>query len=67
MRAALSHLLAGYVGAGLFGGLLMKMSIPALNPIGVVFYALTWPAFVYCAPTSRNCNMLESIPTSIST
>lgn len=52
----MSHLLAMYLGAGLFGGVLMAIAIPALNGFGVVYYMLTWPAHVYCAPAERECS-----------
>lgn len=51
-----------YVGAGLFGGLLMSQAIPAMNAIGVAVYALIWPRFIYCAPVTRECEALSAFP-----
>lgn len=47
---------------GFGGGLLLAAAIPAMNFWGVTYYALTWPAFVYCAKT--NCDVMP--PVSIS-
>lgn len=44
-----------YVGAGLFAGLLMHRAIPALNPLGVVFIAATWPNQIRCARIESGC------------
>ena len=49
MRHILISVVYMYLGAGLFGGLMMKQAIPAMNWLGVTYYALTWPEFVYCA------------------
>ena len=56
MRYVCVSLLSVYFGAGLFGGLLMKQAIPAINPLGVAYYAATWPGHVYCASTVRDCD-----------
>ena len=57
MKSVATHFAALYIGAGLFGGLLMQAAIPAINPLGVAYYAATWPAQIYCAPVSRGCNV----------
>ena len=55
MKQILIYILCGYLGAGLFGGLMIKQAIPALNAFGVSYYAVTWPYQVYCARTARQC------------
>lgn len=45
-----------YLGAGLFGGLLMQRAIPALNPLGVAYMAVTWPRTIICARVVDNCS-----------
>jgi hypothetical protein len=35
-----------YLWIGLILGSAMAFAIPAMNPLGVGYYALTWPAFV---------------------
>jgi hypothetical protein len=59
-RAVTTHLLAAYLGAGLFAGLLIKQAIPALNPLGVAYITTTWPAQIYCARTSSGCRAMPS-------
>lgn len=54
-RIIATHLLALYLGAGLFGGLLMQRAIPAMNGVGVAFYAATWPRQIACARVSAGC------------
>lgn len=60
MRRVLTHLAAIYLGAGLFGGLMMGQAVPALNWLGIGYYALTWPAQVYCAPDYTRCDPLPN-------
>lgn len=57
----LKYLSAMYLGAGLFGGLVMATAVP-LNWFGVLMYGLTWPAFLYYTPASRDCNVLMMFP-----
>lgn len=47
---------SAYIGAGLFAGLLMQRAIPALNPVGVIFIAATWPNQIRCARVESNCD-----------
>lgn len=49
MKFILTHAVASYVGAGLFGGLVMQTAVPAMNTFGVAYYAAAWPAFLHCA------------------
>ena len=56
IRIAAAALLCIYLGAGLFAGLLMQRAIPALNPLGVTYIALTWPYEIQCARTESNCS-----------
>lgn len=51
-----------YVGAGLFAGLLISAAVPPLNAIGIGYYALTWPAQVYCARLDRGCGGVTPSP-----
>lgn len=60
MRTITTHAAALYLGAGLFGGLLMAAAVPAINPVGVIYYAATWPAQIYCAPVARGCTVAPS-------
>lgn len=59
IRYAAISLVSLYVGAGLFAGLVMQRSVPALNPTGVVMIAITWPNLIRCARVSSEC---EPIP-----
>lgn len=45
-----------YLGAGLFGGLLIQRSVPALNPAGIAYVAATWPNIIRCARTEADCD-----------
>lgn len=45
-----------YLGAGLFAGIMMQRAIPAINPIGIAFIAVTWPNQVRCARVSSGCD-----------
>lgn len=58
----LAAIVAGsmYLGAGLFAGLLMQRGIPALNPLGVAFIAVTWPNQIRCARVSSGCEATPS-------
>lgn len=56
LRMTAVALLCIYLGAGLFAGLLMQRAIPALNPLGVTYIALTWPREIQCARTESNCS-----------
>lgn len=49
-------ILSMYLGAGLFAGLLMQRAVPALNPLGVAFIAITWPNQIRCARVLSNCD-----------
>lgn len=51
-----------YLGAGLFGGLLMERAIPAMNAVGVAFYATTWPMQIICARTTTECDPFGWVP-----
>lgn len=55
-RIILTHLIAAYLGAGLFSGLMMQRAIPALNPLGVAYIAVTWPGQIICARTDSGCD-----------
>lgn len=57
-----THLLAAYLGAGIFSGTLLAQAIPALNIVGIAYNAVMWPAMVYCAPVARDCDPLGSTP-----
>ena len=48
LRILATHLIALYIGAGLFGGITMSTFLP-LNWLGVTYYTLTWPEHLYCA------------------
>lgn len=63
-KQILTHVTAVYFGAGLFGGLLLQQAMPAMNAIGVTYYAITWPGQIYCARTSRNGSAMP--PDSVS-
>ena len=54
MKKIITHLVAAYVGAGLFGGLVMQAAVPPMNNFGVAFYGFTWPAFLVCARTEAD-------------
>jgi len=58
MKSVLTHALALYLGAGMFAGVMLQRGIPALNPLGVAFVAVTWPNQVRCARVSSGCNPL---------
>lgn len=53
-RHIATHLLALYIGAGLFGGIIMSRVLP-LTGVGIAYYAATWPQQVYCAAPERGC------------
>jgi hypothetical protein len=55
-RNIITHGLCFYLGAGLFGGLLMATAIPAMNVLGVAYFAATWPMQVYCARPTSECD-----------
>ena len=54
IRPILTHLLALYLGAGLFGGVVMATHLP-LSWLGVTYYTITWPEHIYCARPASNC------------
>lgn len=56
-RLVLTHILAAYIGAGLFSGLLMQRAIPAINPLGLAFIAVTWPEQIRCGGTVSECEV----------
>jgi|GEM_PF-2819179 len=62
MGKVITHIFAAYIGAGLFGALLMSASIPAMNWLGMFTYMSIWPRFIYCAPVARGCNPLDAFP-----
>lgn len=55
-RHAIAAILCLYIGAGLFGALLMKQAVPALNVVGISYMTATWPRLIYCARKERNCD-----------
>ena len=55
MRSVISHALAVYIGAGLFAGFILQVSIPAINALGIGYISITWPMQIYCAPAARQC------------
>lgn len=63
-RTWLTHFLAGYASVGLVNGYIMSLAIPAMNYLGVFFYALTWPGFIVCArmEISGACGPLDWMP-----
>lgn len=63
MKFILTHAVASYVGAGLFGGLVMQTAVPAMNTFGVAYYAAAWPAFLHCAKSKlADCDPMSIIP-----
>lgn len=42
--------LALYLMFGLMIGLMMKMAIPAINPLGVAYLTTAWPGFITGSP-----------------
>lgn len=56
IRHILAAALCLHLGAGLFAGLLMQRSIPALNPAGVAYIAMTWPRVLRCARSDSGCD-----------
>ena len=56
IRTAFACLLSAYLGAGLFAGLLMQRAIPALNPAGIAYMAVTWPRQIICARVDSGCS-----------
>lgn len=63
IRFVTTHILAAYIGAGLFGGFVMQSAVPAMNLFGVAAYGVTWPAFLYCARTNLDkCDPFGHIP-----
>lgn len=61
-RFIINTIVGMYLGAGIFGGSVMKAAIPELNVVGVVVYAVSWPNFLYCADISNKCVALDFIP-----
>lgn len=62
MRWLFTHSITAYLAVGISHGVLLSMSIPAMNWFGVAAYATTWPRFMYCAPVARDCDPLSSWP-----
>lgn len=63
IRSTLAAIFWAYFGAGMFGGLVMQTAVPAMNGLGVAYYAMTWPAFLHCARTDvKSCNPLSLPP-----
>ncbi|WP_411975970.1 hypothetical protein [Sulfitobacter faviae] len=63
MKFIFTHAVAAYVGAGLFGGLVMQTAVPSMNTFGVAYYAAAWPAFLHCAKSKlAACNPMSIIP-----
>ena len=61
-KTIITHLIALYLGAGIFGGAMLYSAMPALNIFGAGIQAVMWPAMVYCVPKERNCNPLAYLP-----
>lgn len=62
-KTILTIVASAYIGAGLFGGLVMQAAVPAMNGLGVAYYAATWPAFLHCARKDvAGCNPLTLMP-----
>lgn len=59
-RLLVVSVVSAYLGAGLFAGLLMQRAIPAINPVGVLFIAITWPNQLRCAREASGC---QGVPT----
>lgn len=55
IRASIIFATGAYLGAGLFAGLLMQRAIPALNPLGITYIAVTWPMQIVCARKDSGC------------
>ena len=63
MKSILTHIAAAYMGAGLFGGLVMQAAVPATNALGVAYYTAAWPAFLHCAKSQlKDCDPMSIIP-----
>ena len=63
MKSILTHIAAAYMGAGLFGGLVMQAAVPAMNTLGVAYYTAAWPAFLHCAKSKlAECDPMSIIP-----
>lgn len=56
IRFLLTVLISGYLGAGLFGGMLMQRAIPPMNALGVAYITLTWPRQMICATPDSGCS-----------
>lgn len=52
LHLIISHAFAAYWGAGLSLGLVMAQVLP-ITPIGVAFYAATWPRQLHCAQVGK--------------
>ncbi|MBW3243407.1 hypothetical protein KUV57_12105 [Epibacterium sp. DP7N7-1] len=62
-RSIFAAIFWAYFGAGMFGGLVMQAAVPAMNGLGVAYYAATWPAFLHCARSDvTSCNPLTLPP-----
>jgi Na+-translocating ferredoxin:NAD+ oxidoreductase RnfD subunit len=60
MRSIFTHMIAVYIGAGLFGALLMKAAIPAMNPLGMVYFTVSWPQQIICARADSRCDPMPA-------
>ena len=65
-RLLITHVLAFYLGAGLFAGLLTQRAVPALNSVGVAFIAVTWPEQIRFARISSGCSLpIDRVPEQV--
>ena len=66
MRFIFTVVVSAYIGAGMFGGLVMQSAVPAMNTFGVVAYGVTWPAFLHCARRNLSeCDPFAHIPLDV--
>jgi hypothetical protein len=66
LKTIVTVIVSGYLGAGLFGGLVMQTAVPAMNTFGVAAYAVSWPGFLYCARSDfDDCQPFRHIPLSV--
>lgn len=54
-KLLLTHLIAFYLGAGVFGALLVKQGVPPINLLGMSYLIGMWPKVLYCTPVNRGC------------
>lgn len=51
MKRYLAGVLTVYVFVAVFSGVAMSRAMPALNGLGAVYVAVTWPAAMICSAT----------------